>query len=65
MATDVTGILLIPGNNGDNCFGNGKHTDKNGTIIECCCDECDYFLDCFPVFIQEGTHRTRMEIRKK
>jgi len=25
------------------CEGNGKHP-----FFECCCDECDYFLLCFP-----------------
>jgi hypothetical protein len=52
MIIDVTGIILTPGNKGDNCFGNGEHTDANGNDIECCCDECDYFLECFPEFIR-------------
>ena len=40
---DITGVELIPGEFAD-CFGNGK------SGIECCCDECDYFLLCFPEF---------------
>ena len=48
MITDITGIVLTPGNFGKDCFGNGKHTDENGNLIECCCDECDYMLCCFP-----------------
>lgn len=46
MIIDVTGIVLIPGNNGRDCPGNGKHVDKNGHVIECCCDECDYMACC-------------------
>ena len=44
MIIDVTGIELIPGNNGLDCPGNGEHKDKNGNYIECCCDECDYMI---------------------
>ena len=40
---DINGIELTPGNP-DICLGNGE----NG--VECCCDECDYFLLCFPEF---------------
>ena len=46
MIIDVTGIELTPGNNGEDCKGNGKHLDKNGNLIECCCDECDYLICC-------------------
>lgn len=35
MITDVTGIELTPGNNGEDCKGNGKHFDENGNLIEC------------------------------
>ena len=52
MMIDATGVILIPGNSGDNYPGNGEHTDENGNPIECCCDECDYFLECFPAFIK-------------
>ena len=47
MIIDVTGIELNPGNNGEDCLGNGKHFYKNGGSIECCCDECDYIQCCF------------------
>ena len=40
---DVTGIELMPGEPAV-CLGNGEHG------FECCCDECDYFLLCFPEF---------------
>ena len=39
---DVTGAELKPGDP-ENCQGNGEHPD-----FECCCDECDYYLACFP-----------------
>lgn len=48
MFTDITGIVLTPGNEGKDCLGNGEHTDENNNLIECCCDECNYYLDCFP-----------------
>ena len=54
MIIDVTGIELTPGNNGEDCKGNGKHLGENGNPIECCCDECDYFLLCFPEFDEKG-----------
>lgn len=40
---DATDIELTPGNP-IVCFGNGNQTS------EACCDECDYFLLCFPEF---------------
>ena len=40
---DVTDVKLTPGKP-DICFGNGEQG------FECCCDECDYFLFCFPEF---------------
>ena len=43
MITDVTGVVLTPGNGGRDCLGNGEHPG-----IECCCDECDYMLCCLP-----------------
>ena len=47
MIIDVTGIELIPGNNGEDCPGNGEHKDKNGNYIECCCEACNYMICCF------------------
>ena len=40
MIVDITGTLLIPGNGGKDCPGNGE-------TGECCCDECDYMMCCF------------------
>ena len=40
---DVTGVELTPGKP-TVCLGNGEQG------FECCCDECDYFLLCFPEF---------------
>ncbi len=48
MIIDVTGTILIPGNSGKNCSGNGFHKDSNCDLIECCCDECDYMICCLP-----------------
>ena len=38
-----TGIVLRPGFHGEACPGNGEHPD-----LACCCDECDFYLICFP-----------------
>ena len=40
---DVTGTPLTPSKQGRRCKGNGKHKK-----YECCCDECEYYLYCFP-----------------
>lgn len=36
-------IQLHPSYHGEECIHNGEHTG-----FECCCDECDYYLACFP-----------------
>ena len=38
---DVSGVELTSGEPAA-CLGNGEQG------YECCCDECDYFLFCFP-----------------
>ena len=40
---DITGVELTPGEPAD-CLGNGEQG------FACCCDECDYFLLCFPEY---------------
>ena len=40
---DITGVELMPGEP-DVCLGNGYQG------YECCCDECDFYLLCFPEF---------------
>ena len=40
---DITGIELTPGKPAV-CLGNGEQG------FECCCDECNYLLLCFPEF---------------
>ena len=40
---DITGIELTPGKP-DICLGNGEQG------FACCCDECDYYLLCFPEY---------------
>ncbi|MBR6768520.1 MAG: hypothetical protein IKM34_03425 [Clostridia bacterium] len=39
----ITGIELMPGEPAV-CLGNREQG------FECCCDECDYYLLCFPEF---------------
>ncbi len=34
---------LTPSYHGKDCLGNGAYPG-----VECCCDECDFFLTCFP-----------------
>ena len=41
MIIDITGAILIPGNFGKDCPGNGENDE-----YECCCNECDYMLCC-------------------
>ena len=40
---DISLVELAP-EDPKSCLGNGKQG------FECCCDECDYFLLCFPEF---------------
>ncbi len=42
-------IELMPGNNGQDCPG-------NGTVwgIECLCDECDFLMCCVPEYSPNG-----------
>lgn len=42
---DVTGTPLTPSRQGNKCLGNGEHLE-----YECCCDECNYYLKCFPQY---------------
>ena len=44
---DITGVELMPGEPAV-CLGNGEQG------FECCCDECDYYLFCFPEFHPKG-----------
>ena len=50
---DITGVVLSPGQP-NRCAGNGATKDAQGALIECCCDECDHFLKCFPMEIERG-----------
>jgi len=40
---DSTGTVLSPSFHGEICAGNGERPN-----IACCCDECDFYLVCFP-----------------
>ena len=46
--TDVSGTPLVPSEQGSKCPGNGEHPE-----YECCCDECDHYLYCFPQYKAE------------
>ena len=52
---DITGVELTPGEPAD-CLGNGEQG------FECCCDECDYFLLCFPGFDSKSETINKKEI---
>ena len=43
IVLNVAGIPLNPSYHGTHCPGNGEDPE-----VECCCDECNYFLICFP-----------------
>lgn len=43
--TDPTGTKLTPSYHGKDCLDNGEHPG-----IKCCCDECGFFLECFPEY---------------
>lgn len=40
---------LTPSLHGEDCLGNGEHEG-----FECCCDECDYYLICWPDWRELG-----------
>lgn len=40
---------LTPSPNGEKCIGNGQNKD-----VECMCDECDHFLECYPEWNSEN-----------
>lgn len=42
---EFTGTPLKPSWQGLRCPGNGEHIE-----FECCCDECDYYMRCFPQY---------------
>lgn len=44
VENDPTNAELHPGEP-ENCQGNGNHPD-----FEICCDNCDWFLLCFPQY---------------
>ena len=43
MTDPDTGIVLVPSFHGEDCPGSGDRFP-----LDCCCDECDYFLCRFP-----------------
>ena len=55
---DVTGVELTPGEP-TVCLGNGKQG------FECCCDECDYYLLCFPEYYLEIEEQILKDRKKR
>ena len=53
--TDITSVELTPGEPAV-CLGNGEQG------FECCCDECDSFLLCFPEFDSKSETINKTEI---
>ena len=53
--TDITGTELTPGEP-TVCLGNGEQG------FECCCDECYYYLLCFPEFDPESKRNNKTKI---
>lgn len=45
----ATGTILTPSYHGKECLGNGSWVG-----YECCCDECDHFMTCFPEYKEEN-----------
>ena len=52
---DISGVELTPAEP-DVCLGNGE------SGFECCCDECDYFLLCFPEFDTKSKRINKIKI---
>lgn len=45
-------VELTPSEQGRECLGNGLHEN-----ISCHCEECDFFLDCFPEYEKKETRK--------
>ena len=43
---------LTPGTGGADCLYNGLHEG-----YECACDECDFYLECYPDWRKFGEYR--------
>ena len=54
---DITGVELTPGKP-TVCLDNGEQG------FECCCDECDYFLLCFPAFDLKNQEKTNIPTKQ-
>ncbi len=49
-------IELMPGNEGEDCPGNGTVPG-----IECQCDECDYLMCCIPEYNVGGCEECNLQ----
>ena len=54
-----TGAELKPGDP-EHCQGNGEHPD-----FECCCDECDYLIQCGAVWGDETCIKLWNELQSR
>ena len=52
---DITGAELTPGKPAA-CLGNGEQD------FECCCDECEFFLLCFPELDAKSKKETNTKV---
>ena len=52
-------VVLRPGFHGEGCPGNGEHGD-----LECCCEECDYYMECFPDWMAQMDLTKAVEFAK-
>lgn len=53
---DITGVWLRHPGNPYKCRGNGEHKTILGKPIECCCEECDYGLECHEIMLKDGVY---------
>lgn len=52
----VTNEELTPSFHGEDCLYNGEHEE-----FEICCDECDFYLDCFPEWMPDENFTGNLE----
>ena len=58
LLAPCTGLSLTPSHHGKACKGNGDDPE-----YECCCDECDYYLNCFPDWNAEDFDRKETDLK--
>ncbi len=53
-------VEVTPSSNGEKCIGNGLNKD-----VECMCDECEHFLECYPEWDSKTVSFKQMTINRK